>query len=215
MATELIGPGERKALFVVPVDVGKPPKQVLRHVEDMRQYFLVWDTPFDGGGDQISNAHKADRTRVSSYTIDGFDASINLPGSANDIIAKIADDLMKNATATALFQGFASGKKSAEENKTLASARITLVEEMVFDKAHQSSIVSHGRFIEDPDGSTKKDAVKSLLSGPASNRQRLRLVLPYSEALLRSWYPAFQEFDLPVVVGFMFGDVKPFRVVVR
>ncbi len=32
---------------------------------------------------------------------------------------------------------------------------------------------------------------------------------------LRAWNTAFQEFDLAVVVGFVFSDMKPFGVVVR
>ena|SRR5579862_3664786 len=32
---------------------------------------------------------------------------------------------------------------------------------------------------------------------------------------LRAWHSTFQELDLAVVVGLVFGDVKPFGVVVR
>ena len=52
VAGELIVPGERKAMFQVVI--GKPPKQILRHVEDMGQYFLVWDTEFGRGSDTLA-----------------------------------------------------------------------------------------------------------------------------------------------------------------
>jgi hypothetical protein len=133
VASELIGPGERRRIFFVPI--GDPPK-IRRSVEDMKEYFLVWDMRF--GDDKIFNAHKADRIRVSTYTLAGFDA---------DIIAKIANDMKKNPTAVALMEGFASGKRSAAENEELAKRNIAMVIEMVFQKAHQDSVVSHDRFI--------------------------------------------------------------------
>jgi hypothetical protein len=156
VAGELIGPGERKAFFQVPIEVGKPPKLILRHVEDMRQYFLVWDTDF--GSDTMLNVHKADRIQVSKYTLQGPDSVI---------IAKIVEDMKKNPTATAHFEGFAGGKKSPQENQQAALANVFLIEEIVFQTANQSDVVSHFRFFEDGNSTTNKDSVVVTIERPS------------------------------------------------
>ena len=156
VAGELIGPGERKAMFQVPIEVGKPPKVILRHVEDMRQYFLVYDTNF--GSDTMLNVHKAGRTQVSKYTLQGPDPAI---------IAKIVEDMKKNPTATAHFEGFAGGKKSPEENRQEALAHVAIIEEIVFQTANESDVVSHYRFFEDGNSTTNADSVVVTIERPS------------------------------------------------
>ena len=69
VASELIGPGERQAMFKVVM--GEAPKEILRTVEDMAQYFLTWDEPFGRAGTMF-NAQKKARKRVLTRTIGGL-----------------------------------------------------------------------------------------------------------------------------------------------
>ena len=158
VAAELIGPGERKAMFQVPIQVGKPPKLILRHVEDMGQYFLVWDENFGSDRSAMLNVHKAGRIQVSKYTLQAPDP---------DIIAKIVEDMKKNPTASAHFEGFAGGKKSPKENQHAALAHVALIEEIVFETAKQSDVVSHNRFFEDGNSTTNKDSVVVTIERPS------------------------------------------------
>jgi hypothetical protein len=75
--------------------------------------------------------------------------------------------MKKNPTATAHFEGFAGGKKSPQENQQAALANVFLIEEIVFQTANQSDVVSHFRFFEDGNSTTNKDSVVVTIERPS------------------------------------------------
>jgi hypothetical protein len=98
---ELKHPGKRHSLFQVLM--GKEPHQFFRAVQDMEQYFIVWESAFGGGGG-FSNVRRVPPIQVSTYDIKGFDAAPtsgkkSLPLS--DIIRSTSRDLRNNPTASA------------------------------------------------------------------------------------------------------------------
>jgi hypothetical protein len=143
---ELGHPGSRRNTFSVLTDPGKGKPRFLRGIEDREKYFLVWDQSFDNKG-TVSNARRVPRVKVSTYKIDGFTASSNtLPKTGVAIITKLAADLKKNPTASALVEGFASVGKSPGENLRLAERWAEMVQNEVIDLTADKMITSWRRF---------------------------------------------------------------------
>ena len=165
VASELIGPGERQAMFKVVM--GKAPKEILRTVEDMAQYFLTWDEPFGRAG-AMFNAQKKARKRVLTRTISGFDpGSIDFDKVGLVDIADLATAMKNNPTATAVVEAFASGGKTPGDDEKLARRRALLVESLMIDSAGNTNIVFSGRFAEKGGSDKSRNSVVVTIDRPA------------------------------------------------
>jgi len=162
VATELIGPGERQAMFKVLL--GKPPKEFFQTIEDMANYFLVWDEPAGGGP---IKARKAARKRVSTRTISGFaPGSIDFSNASFSDINDVAAAMTANPTATAVIEAFAAGGKSPSDDKKLALKRAFLIETLVIDAAKNRNIVFSLRFVEKGNSDKSRNEVVVTVDRP-------------------------------------------------
>ena len=120
VAGELVKPGARVADATVDKGGG-----VVRTVRDYESYFLVYDGRL--GGDTLTNARQSPRVNVGTYTIDGLaKGSSNLPSTAQQTIAAIANALATNPAATVRVQ---TGGRDPE----VALRRAVAVQEAILD----------------------------------------------------------------------------------
>jgi Domain of unknown function (DUF4157) len=143
---ELGHPGARRAQFPVYMDPGKGKASFNRLIEDREQYFLVWDQSLAGTG-TVSNARRAPRVHVSTYTIEGFTAgSDTLPKAAARTIAALTADMKNYPTASARVESYASVGASGQENDLQAYRWAEMVRDAVIDSTGDVIITNWRRF---------------------------------------------------------------------
>src|SRR5262249_30743817 len=150
--------------FSLPVKVGK--NEMLRTVEDMTNYFLVWDEPFPGDG-TVSNAHKRSRQNVGSYVVNGFTpGKIDFTASTPGLLTKIADNMKNNPSATCILEGFAGGTQSTAGDEKLAESRALLIRDLVIDAANNKNVVFRRRFSTKGTSNNSRDEVTVTIDQP-------------------------------------------------
>jgi outer membrane protein OmpA-like peptidoglycan-associated protein len=124
VAEDLVGPGRR----VAERDAAVPGAVQTVRVQDFTTYFLVFTlTPTStasGTNIAVSNARRASRTVVNTYTIDGFaTGSDALPAGAATQAAAALADLTAHPQATAHVIGFTDNVGGAGVNDPLSRRR--------------------------------------------------------------------------------------------
>jgi hypothetical protein len=143
---ELGHPGSSRSMFSVYLKPGKGKPSFNRWIEDRENYFLVWDQSLDNKG-TISNARRAPRVNVSTYTIDGFTTgSDTLPKEAAATITALTADMKNNPTASALIQGFASVGGSPGDKVRLADEWTKMVQDKIIELTGDVLITNWRRF---------------------------------------------------------------------
>jgi outer membrane protein OmpA-like peptidoglycan-associated protein len=121
VAQDVVGPGTR----IAERDAPGATAAAVERVQDFDTYYLVFTVTRHGAADfQITDARRAGRIVVNTYTVDGFATgsdAVPAAGAAN--IAAAAADLTAHPTATCHIEGFTDNVGPAAANGPLSERR--------------------------------------------------------------------------------------------